>query len=168
MNQNVPTARKDSLIVKELADETLVYDTQRDKAHCLNSTAALVWKNCDGKTTVGELRVLMEQNAGSPVPEEMVWLALDQLESFKLLDDAPAKPLQLSGISRRNLVKRIGFAAIAIPVIISISAPPASAQASGFGIGACCTSPGQCASNNCAQGPCTGGNPGPATKACFP
>lgn len=166
MNQNVPTARKDSLIVKELPDETLVYDTQRDKAHCLNSTAALVWKNCDGKKTVGELRELMEKNAGAPVPEEMVWLALDQLESFKLLDDAPAKPLQLSGISRRNLVKRIGFAAIAIPVIISISAPPASAQASSLAPGACCGSPGACASNNCVQTPTCVGIPQPSTKAC--
>lgn len=166
MNQNVPTARKDSLIVKELADETLVYDTQRDKAHCLNSTAALVWRNCDGKRTVDQLRELMEKDAGAPVPEEMIWLALDQLETFKLLDGAPVKPLQLSGMSRRNLVKRIGFAAIAIPVIISISAPPASAQGSAFAPGACCGSPGQCASGNCAQGPCTGGNPGPSTKAC--
>ena len=85
MNQNLPIARKDSLIVKELPDETLVYDTQRDKAHCLNSTAALVWKNCDGKKTVDQLREVMEHDAGAPVPEEMVWLALDQLESFKLL-----------------------------------------------------------------------------------
>jgi len=166
MNQNLPIARKDSLIVKELPDETLVYDTQRDKAHCLNSTAALVWKNCDGKKTVDQLRELMEQDAGARVPEEMVWLALDQLESFKLLDEAPAKPELLSGMSRRNLVKRIGFAAIAIPVIISISAPPASAQASRFPPGACCTNPADCNSNNCAQGPCTGGNPGPSTKAC--
>jgi hypothetical protein len=166
MNQNVPTARKDSLIVKELPDETLVYDTQRDKAHCLNSTAALVWKNCDGKRTVGQLRELMEQEAGAPVPEEMVWLALDQLETFKLLDDAPAKPSLLSGMSRRNLVKRIGFAAIAIPVIISISAPPASAQGSPLPPGSCCGNPNQCQSNNCAQGPC-GGVPNPSTKVCL-
>ena len=164
MNQNVPTARKDSLIVKELADETLVYDTQRDKAHCLNSTAALVWKNCNGKRTVGQLHELMEKNAGAPVPEEMVWLALDQLEAFKLLEDAPTKPLELSGMSRRNLVKRIGFAAIAIPVIISISAAPASAQASLLPPGACCNSPGQCGSGNCVQGgPC---GTTPSSKSC--
>ena len=166
MNQNVPTARKDSLIVKELPDETLVYDTQRDKAHCLNSTAALVWKNCDGKRTVGQLRELMEKNAGAPVPEEMVWLALDQLETFKLLDDAPSKPPQLSGMSRRNLVKRIGFAAVAIPVIIPISAPPASAQGSLLAPGSCCGNPNQCTSNNCAQGPCNIGTPNPSTKVC--
>jgi hypothetical protein len=166
MNQNVPTARKDSLIVKELPDETLVYDTQRDKAHCLNSTAALVWKNCDGKRTVGQLRELMEKNAGAPVPEEMVWLALDQLETFKLLDDAPAKPLQLSGMSRRNLVKRIGFAALALPAIISISAPPASAQQSKLPSGSCCNGASECQSNSCVQATSCVGLPGPSTKAC--
>jgi hypothetical protein len=33
---HTPTARKDQLIVKELDDETLVYDLERDEAHCLN------------------------------------------------------------------------------------------------------------------------------------
>jgi hypothetical protein len=168
MTQNVPIARKDSLIVKELPDETLVYDLQRDKAHCLNSTAALVWKNCDGKRTIGQLRELMEQDAGVPVPEEMVWLALDQLETFKLLDDGPAIPLQLSGMSRRSLMKRIGFAAIAIPVIISISAPtPASAQSIPGGLppGSCCTTNANCASNKCQNG---GACTPPPTKICVP
>src|SRR6185295_4072910 len=125
MNQNLPIARKDSLIVKELPDETLVYDTQRDKAHCLNSTAALVWKNCDGKRSVNDLRELIEKDAGVAVPEEMIWLALDQLESFDLLAKTPSKPASLTGMNRRTLVKRIGFAAVALPVILSIAAPPA-------------------------------------------
>jgi hypothetical protein len=100
------------------------------------------------------------------VPEEMVWLALDQLETFKLLAETPDKPQALSGLNRRTLVKRIGFAAIALPVVLSIAAPPAQAQASKFPNGSCCTNPSDCQSNNCAQGPCTGGNPGPSTKAC--
>ena len=40
----LPRARTSELIVKELPDETLVYDLANDKAHCLNHTAALVWK----------------------------------------------------------------------------------------------------------------------------
>ena len=68
MNQMSPLARTESLIIKELADETLIYDTQRDKAHCLNSTAALVWKNCDGKRSVNDLRELIEKDAGVAVP----------------------------------------------------------------------------------------------------
>src|SRR5258705_9755280 len=113
MKQNIPLARKESLIIKELPDETLVYDMERDKSHCLNSTAALVWKNCDGHRTIAQLHELLEEDAGSPVPVDMVWLALDQLENFKLLNDAPLTHFHLTGISRRNLVKRIGFAVLA-------------------------------------------------------
>ena len=45
----LPHARTDNLVIRELDDETLVYDMERDEAHCLNQTAALVWKQCDGK-----------------------------------------------------------------------------------------------------------------------
>ncbi len=162
-SNQLPKARREQLIIKELPDEVLVYDLERDKAHCLNNTAALVWQSCDGKRTVTELREQMEENTGTPVPEEMIWLALDQLETFRLLDEAPEKAFQLTGMSRRNLVKRIGFAALAVPVIISISAPPAQAQASGRPPGACCTTSAQCTSNNCFNsGSCTP----PPSKIC--
>ena len=102
MKLNIPLARKDSLVIKELPDETLVYDMKRDKAHCLNSTAALVWKNCDGKRTITQLREALERYVGSPVPIEIVWLALGQLENFQLLDDTPLKHFHLGGLSRRK------------------------------------------------------------------
>ena len=163
-NNQVPKARQEQLIVKELPDELLIYDLKRDKAHCLNETAALVWKNCDGHKTVEQLRELMEDNAGSPVPEEMVWLALDQLETFSLLDEAALKPGQFAGMNRRDMVRRVGMAAIALPVILSIVAPTAQAQGSLLPPGACCNSPGQCQSNSCVQGgPC---GTQPNTKSC--
>jgi hypothetical protein len=164
MKQNIPLARKESLVIKELPDETLVYDMKLDKAHCLNSTAALVWKNCDGKRTVSQLRELLEGDAGSPVPVEMVWLALDQLENFQLLDDAPLKHFHLAGMSRRSLVKRIGFAVVALPVIFSIMAPPARAQGSLLPPGTCCQNPNECQSSFCTQSPACVGLP--STKAC--
>ncbi len=164
MKKICPLARENSVIVKELPDETLIYDLETEKAHCLNSTAALVWKNCDGKRTVAQLRELMKKNAGSPVPEEMVWLALDQLEKFRLLDVAPLKPARFAGMTRRDLVRRVGLAAITLPIILSIVAPPAQAQASLLPPGSCCNSPGQCASGNCVQGgPCT---VTPSSKSC--
>jgi len=164
MKQNIPLARKESLVIKDLPDETLVYDMKRDKALCLNSTAALVWKNCNGQRTITQLRELLERNVGSPVPVEMVWLALEQLESFQLLADAPSKRFHLAGMSRRDLVRRVGFAVLALPVIISITAPPARAQGSLLPPGACCQNPNDCQSTFCTQSPsCTGL---PSTKAC--
>ena len=31
----LPQARTDNLVIRELDDETLVYDMERDEAHCL-------------------------------------------------------------------------------------------------------------------------------------
>ena len=163
-SNQLPKARHEQLIVKELPDELLIYDLKHDQAHCLNETAALVWKNCDGHKTVDQLRELMEENAGSPVPEEMVWLALDQLETFKLLDETALKPVQFAGMNRRDMVRRVGIAAIALPVILSIVSPTAQAQASGLPPGACCGNPNQCASNTCV--PNSTCSAMPSTKAC--
>ena len=164
MKQISPIARKKSLIIKELPNETLVYDLETDKAHCLNETAARVWKNCDGRQTVAQLRELTEKETNSRVPEEMVWLALDQLEQFKLLETPVSQPPQISGMSRRQMIRLAGTAAIAVPVIISIVAPSAAQAQSLAPPGACCQNPSSCASGSCNQNPvCTGT---PSTKAC--
>jgi len=164
MKEHLPVARKKSLIIKELPTETLVYDLETDKAHCLNETATRVWKNCDGRQTVAQLRELTEKETNSPVPEEMVWLALDQLEQFKLLETPVNQPPHLSSMSRRQMIRLVGTAAIAVPVITSIVAPrPAQAQ-SLLPPGACCDNPNQCASNSCDQNPICGTTP--SSKAC--
>jgi hypothetical protein len=164
MNEPLPLARKESLIIKELADETLVYDTRSDKAHCLNPTAALVWKNCDGKRTVDQLRELMESDAGTAVPEEMIWLALDQLKQFSLLETTVNKPSYFASMSRRQMVRLATAAAIAAPVIFSIVAPGAAEAQSKVPPGGCCTTNSNCISNNCANG----GTCPPPSKICMP
>ena len=52
----LPRMREQGLITDELPDEILVYDLDRHKAHCLNRTAALVWRQCDGKTSSMNIR----------------------------------------------------------------------------------------------------------------
>jgi hypothetical protein len=52
-----PRARAENLTVRVLGDETLVYDQERHKAHCLNATAALVWRHCNGKNLSGRPRI---------------------------------------------------------------------------------------------------------------
>lgn len=146
LKEPLPLAREARLIIKEVDNEVLVYDLDTDKAHCLNRTAALIWKHCDGKKTPTQLRKLMEKETGSSVPNEVVWLALDQLEKFHLLDRSRAAQIHPAGRSRREVVLRIGIAAAALPVIISITAPTANAQAS-------CSLAGQ----SCATRPCCPG-----------
>lgn len=140
--QLLPLARTDSLVVKELQDEVLVYDLERHKAHCLNQASALVWKHCDGKTTVAEMTRLLERELGTLVDDDVVWLALSQLRRFHLLGES--NTVGMMKVSRRDLVRKYLPAALALPVILSIAAPTAAqagSQPCGTA-GASCSAPG--------------------------
>lgn len=50
----LPQSRRENPVVREVDDEILVDDLDRKEAHCLNRTVALVWNQCDGKTTATE------------------------------------------------------------------------------------------------------------------
>lgn len=149
MKDILPLAREARLIIKELDGEVLVYDLDSDKAHCLNQTAALIWKLCNGKRTVAQLRELIERETALASPEEVVWLALDQLEKFRLLESVPSKPPSLAGMKRRQIIKTFGIAAVALPVIVSIVSPTAVSAGSKMAPGGCCDGNGNCESNSC-------------------
>ena len=146
-----PSARKDGLIVQNLPDETLVYDLERDRAHCLNPTAAFVWRHCDGRSNAGEIARALKDKTKQPVDEKLVWLAIDQLGRNHLLKETPAPPPQFAGLNRREVMRALGLtAAVAIPVVASIVAPFPAQAATCLGSGASCTSPAQCCSSICA------------------
>jgi len=139
----LPQSRIDGLVIRELDDETLVYDTERDKAHCLNRTAALVWEQCDGKTTAREAAKSLRNDLSVAVDQDIVWLAVKQLERFHLIEPGLKSP----SVSRRDLVLKYAPAALALPVIMSISAPTPAGIASCANLGQSCVSrpccPGQ-------------------------
>ena len=83
-----PRARSSGLVVRELEDEVLIFDVEREKAFCLNGTAGSVWKRCDGKTSIEVIRLHLEQELGTPVNTETVWTALAGLDEDQLLDEA--------------------------------------------------------------------------------
>lgn len=119
-----PLARTEGLIVQELPDEVLVYDASNDKAHCLNQTAALVWKHCDGKNQVTDIAKIVGKELNAAVKDEFVWLALDQLEKEALLEKETNFSLKTAGISRRDVIKRIGLASmVALPIVTSLLNP---------------------------------------------
>ena len=153
----LPRARRAKLIVEELPDETLVYDEERHKAHCLNETAALVWKHCDGRTSVAQIAQRLEKKLDATVPAQVVWLALDQLNKSHLLDESVMRPAGVKQMSRREMVRKTSIAAaIAIPLVTSMIAPTAASAASGcVGVGGACTSNSDCCAGltcqNCFQ-----------------
>lgn len=142
---HLPKMREHGLVIDDLPDEVLVYDLESHQAHCLNRSAALVWRACDGKSSAAHIARKLTAELDTPFNEELVLLALNQLEQQQLLVRPNAMPAQFGVLSRRQMVRRLGLAtAIAVPLVTSILAPRAVEAAT-------CVPPGQ---------PCSG------TKLC--
>lgn len=139
-----PLARSTELAVVTLKEETVVYDLRTDKAHCLNQTAALVWKNCDGTNATGDIARMLETELGAAAPEDVIALAITDLGKAGLLDHGDATTGRGSkGLSRREVIRRTaGMVTIALPLISTLLAPtPASAAST-----CACVAPGDCIS----------------------
>jgi hypothetical protein len=160
ITNHLPKKRKQGLVIKELPDEILVYDLDRNKAHCLNRAAAAVWEGCDGRTAVAEIARAVEKKTGVKVGQVFVWLAIEALSRDHLLEERVEWPAGLPRMSRREAVRHIGIgAAIAIPLVTSIIAPtPAQAATCKSRCTGCSTS-SECCSGVCATGVsgCTSG-----------
>src|SRR5262249_3246244 len=132
----------------------LVYDTKRHRSNALNATAALVWRHCDGKTSVVELACLLAAELGAPEDEALVLLALDRLAKAKLLEENRL-PEGAEKVTRRGVARRLALAGgmtILLPVIQSIVAPTAAEAAT-------CITAQDCSARplTCGNTPCCGG-----------
>lgn len=146
----LPLARSEGLIIEKLENELLVYDLKREKSHCLNQTAVLIWKHCDGQTDVAQISRILSKNLNEPISEQAVWLGLKQLAGAHLLHGRLSAPANVAKVSRRELILRVGLtAAVTLPFILTITAPTAKAQASCLPRDAACTLNSQCCSGNC-------------------
>jgi len=156
---HLPKARKENLITRQLDDELLVYDNDRDKALCLNRTAALVWKHCDGHTSIeqigNQLTSEIANGHGTPIDDRLVWYAISQLKRDHLLDEGTEIPASVLAsvnghFNRRQVIKVLGLTAIvAVPVVTSIVAPTAVQAATCLSSGAACSSSAQCCTGVC-------------------
>jgi len=148
--QLLPQARTDKLVVQTLPNETLVYDLESNKAHCLNEAAALVWKNCDGQMTVSKMTTILEEKMKVPVDQGVVLFALGRLEKAELLRDPIARGARSVSMSRRDVVKTLGIgAAVSAPLVFSIVAPDAAQAVSCIAAGQPCFTGGP---QNCCPG----------------
>ena len=168
-----PRARTEGLVINDLTDEVLVYDIKRDKAHCLNQTAAAVWKLCDGQRTAAQIaahvsgqepgasrqaadgrRQESDRGSGHVMTEQMVWVALEQLGRDHLLEERMKWPAAIPHLSRRE-VMRLGLgAAIAVPIIVSISAPLPAQAVTCKAKNANCSTGAECCSKACVANKC--------------
>lgn len=119
----LPKARTKDLVVQNSGNELLIYNRANDRAFCLNETSAKIFNACDGRVTFAELR---EKHK---LTDEIIYLALDELRIQDLIEPDYASPF--AGLSRREVVKKVGLASmIALPLITSIVAPSAANAAS--------------------------------------
>ena len=59
------TGADQNLIIEELAED-VVYDLETNKASSLNPTAAMVWRQCDGKTDTAKMANLLAARLNAP------------------------------------------------------------------------------------------------------
>ena len=136
-----PQAREEGLLVRELEGEVVVYDLDRHEAHCLNPSAAAVFRCCDGRRTIGDLTRGLREELGPDVDEQWIGLALEGLDAANLLDRSSRPPVSASN-GRRDLLRQAGLgAALLLPAIVSMVAPtPAEAANSNCVPAISCTS----------------------------
>src|SRR5438309_7349205 len=103
--EHLPVARKEGLLIERLSDEVLVYDLGREKAHCLNQAAALIWDHCDGKTSVKEMAHILRESLNAPADEELVWFGLGEIGRKHLLEKESVRPSGKNKMSRRELIR---------------------------------------------------------------
>lgn len=125
MKNKLPLLRTENLVVKELPNEILIYDLENNKAYCLNETARAVMQKCNGSVTVGEVVTSLNATLKTPVNEEMVWLAVDQLKKAGLFKGDFEVPIQTSRVSRRKMLQAAAALGLALPMVTSLVAPSA-------------------------------------------
>jgi len=147
-----PLSRTSDLVIQTSGDEILVYDLESNKAFCLNEASAIVWNLCNGSHSVTEISAEMSKRMKSVIDEDFVLLALDQLNKDGLLEEGIELNNRFAGFSRREIIRRVGFAsAIALPLVSSVVAPEVlMAQSCGMVGSEPCTSGSCCTGLFCA------------------
>jgi hypothetical protein len=152
--RTLPRARTGELITRQLPGELLVYDLRRHKAFCLNQTAAMVWRHCNGQRTVEQLAAELTSEYRSPADEQIVWLALHQLQKSHLLQTGAE--YHIAPVTRRRLIRAGIVSAIALPLISGIISPIPAQAATTLTQAQCQAknpnNPGGCGGNPCTVG----------------
>lgn len=113
----IPRARRARLITRELPEETLVYDLETSRAHCLGRLAAAVWRRCDGRADAARIAAGVRRETGADIDEGGVRIAVERLGDARLLESRPPAV----GASRRELLKKAAI--LGGLTVASITAP---------------------------------------------
>lgn len=87
--------RRGDVLELDLGDGVIIYDRDANLVHHLNPSAALVWRMCEGESTVSELVQVLVDVLGLSLHEVNAQVAdlLQELEELKLTEDASTRDL---------------------------------------------------------------------------
>ena len=115
------------MLVQNIGQETLVYSEALHQAFCLNPIAAQVWGLLDGIRTPDEIAAAVTATLCMPVTEQVVLLAISELQRDGLVMAQETSAGALVAPSRRDMMRQMGVGALlTLPVVATIMAPTAA------------------------------------------
>lgn len=80
INEDFVPVTKECIELEELDDGCILYDTEKDEVHSLNSTATSVWICCDGKHSVKKIADVVEKyfkSESKPILKDIIKIVND-------------------------------------------------------------------------------------------
>ncbi len=71
MSHNHPLKRAD-LIVADVHEQSIIYNSQKELIHVLNATAKVVWEMCDGQHTAEDMADRIRQSFAVPAERDIL------------------------------------------------------------------------------------------------
>lgn len=158
----------ENLLFQEVGGETLVYDLQRHRAHCLDKLASLLLEAADGSRDPAELAATVSLRLGREVAVEVAEVGLERLARAQLVSWEVPESISSPGPDRRKALRRLALAGLALPSVLTLASPlaaqtgtripPGECKKGGGNLGLCCTNNRRCilseGSGACAGPPC--------------
>ncbi len=113
-----------NLVSQPMGDGLAVFDPLLQKSYLLNATSAFVFQHCDGATTPQQLTQRLRQKFNMPGKEadQMMWLALNELEKANLLQGKMATTQAPQPIlTRRQALNAFAAAGLSIALLPIVS-----------------------------------------------
>jgi hypothetical protein len=149
---NNPKSKIENIVVQDFENEVLIYDLAINRVFCLNETATMIYRLCDGKKSIGDIAELLSRQMKEPITEDFVWLALDGFKRDNLLANSSEIFLNFNGFSRREMIRRAGLATMAaLPLVIGVIAPTAAQAQSDLCFNVDCNDGNVCTFDSCDQ-----------------
>lgn len=120
----LPQTKDKGIVLQKLGNELLIYKLSDNQGFSLNQTLTQVYEACALGMTVEQL----EKENG--FTKDLIYLSIDELKREELIEANTHN--HFAGLNRREVIKKVGLSTmLALPVLLSVTAPKASQAASG-------------------------------------